>query len=279
MVLTLHGQVTLHGNVLSDVRTARDAGYAALEVHTDKLWRYLDAGGTAEELRDALAARGVLAAAIDIIGDVEATGAESRKQLFSRTDRLCSVASTIGAPTIQVNAFSGLDGLAISEVIEITAANLREVADIGRDHGIRFQFEGAAWTPIHSLADTLRLLDAVDRENLGLVIDFWHFWAGRGATPDEIARLDPAIIYGVHIFDGFSPEPGAAWPPETELRGVLPGDGDLPVQEWVDAVLSTGFDGFASGEFLNARLWERDHLEVATAMREAMQRVLRKRTE
>ena len=274
MVLTLHGQVTLHANVLSDVRIAKDAGYRALEVHTDKLIRFLDAGRSAEELRDALNEYGVDAAAIDIIGDVEVTGAQARKNLFATTERLCAVAETIGAPTIQVNAFSGLDGMTIDDVISVTALNLREIARIGESSGIRFQFEGAAWTPIHSLADCLRLVDAVGRPNFGLVIDFWHFWASRGATPEEIARLDPEIIYGVHLCDGRRPAEGEAWPDETLLRGDLPGDGDLPVQEWVDAVKATGFDGFVSGEFLNPYLWERDHLEVATAMRVAMERFL-----
>ena len=274
MILTLHGQVTLHANVLSDVRIAKEAGYQALEVHTDKLTRFLDAGRTAVELRDALNEHGILAAAIDIVGDIEATGAESRRTLFANAERLCAVAATIGAPTIQVNAFSGLDGLEIDETIAITASNLREIAAIGETYGVRFQFEGAAWTPIHTLADNLRLLDAVGRDNVGLVIDFWHFWACRGATPDEIARLDPDIIFGVHLCDGRRPAEGETWPDETELRGDLPGDGDLPVKEWVDAVKATGFDGFVSGEFLNPYLWERDHLEVATAMRVAMERYL-----
>ena len=108
MILTLHGQVTLHANVLSDVRIAKEAGYQALEVHTDKLIRFLDAGRTATELRDALDEFGIRASAIDIIGDIEATDGESRTSLFAATERLCAVAVTIGAPTIQVNAFSAL---------------------------------------------------------------------------------------------------------------------------------------------------------------------------
>jgi len=274
MKLTLHGQVTLHSNVLSDVRVARDAGYTALEVHTDKLIRYLDAGHDAAELRAALDAQGIEAAAIDIIGDLEATTSAGRRGLFSLTERLCEVAVTIGAPTIQLNAFSGLDGLSAEEAIRLTAANMRQVADIGAERGIRFQYEGAAWTPIHSLSDTLRLLDEAGRDNLGLVIDFWHYWASRGATPEEIARVDAARIYGVHLCDGFRPGEGEPWPDERELRGALPGEGELPVQEWVDAIKATGFDGYISGEFLNPYLWERDHLEVATAMREGMERYL-----
>ena len=271
MISTLHGQVTLHSNILSDVRVAKDAGYAALEVHTDKLTRYLDAGRSAEELKTALDAAAIEAAAIDIIGGIEVTGRAERRALMAETERLCDVARIIGAPTVQVNAFSAHDGLGIDENIRLTAVNLRDIADIGRERGVRFQIEGAAWTPIHSLEDCLRLIDAVGRDNVGLVIDFWHFWASRGCEPADIAKLDAGLIYGVHLCDGHRPGVGDPWPPETDLRGALPGEGELPVAEWMDAVKATGFDGYVSGEFLNPAYWERDHLEVATAMRLAME--------
>lgn len=274
MKLALHGQVTLHGNILSDVRIAHDAGYAALEVHTDKLARYLEAGCTAVELKDALDAFGIEAAAIDIIGGIEVTDRAGRDELFQRTRRLVDVAETIGAPTIQVNPFSAHDGLSEEENIRLTAINLAEIAAIGAAKGIRFQIEGAAWTPIHTLDACLRLIDATGADNVGLVIDYWHFWASRGAEPGDIARLDPALVYGVHLCDGYRPGVGEPWVDERELRGVLPGDGELPVAEWTDAIKATGFDGYISGEFLNWQLWERDHLEVATEMRRRMETYL-----
>jgi sugar phosphate isomerase/epimerase len=274
MKLTLHGQVTLHANILSDVRIARDAGYQALEVHTDKLHRYLAAGRTAQELRQALDSFGIAAAAIDIIGDIEVTDRAGRDKLFATTEQLCEVAEAIGAPTIQVNPFSAHDGLPVEENIRLTAINLKEIASIGARRGIRFQIEGAAWTPIHTLDDCLRLIDATGADNVGLVIDYWHFWASRGAEPADIAKIDPALIYGVHMCDGYRPGVGEPWVDERELRGVLPGDGEIPVAEWTNAIKSTGFDGYISGEFLNQHLWERDHLEVATEMRKRMESYL-----
>ncbi len=92
----------------------------------------------------------------------------------------------------------------------------------------------------------------------------YEIWA---CSPHLSKLLDKSLIYGVHLCDGLRPEEGAPWPDERELRGCLPGEGDLPVAEWMDAVKSTGFDGFVSGEFLNPLLWERDLLEVAREMR------------
>jgi sugar phosphate isomerase/epimerase len=272
--VTLHGQVTLFSNILTDIKIARDCGYQAIELHTDKLIRCLDAGVTARQIKEVLDEKEIEPAAIDIIGGIETQNAEAKKQLYELTERLCEVASVIGAPTIQVNAFSELQGLPMDEVIFQTAENLKVIADIGHRKGIRFQIEGAAWTPIHTLDHCLDLIKQTDRNNVGLVIDFWHFWASRGATPEDIRGLDGSLIYGVHLCDGLRPEPGVPWPDERELRGCLPGEGDLPVAQWMEATKATGFDGFVSGEFLNHQLWERDLWDVSLEMRKRIESYL-----
>jgi sugar phosphate isomerase/epimerase len=274
MHLALHGQTTLYNNLASDIRIAREAGYAGLEIATAKLLRCLDAGVSPEELAEQFSRYEIQPVCIDILGDVERVDPEERKRLLSEADRLCSVAGTLGCPTVQLNAFNALDGRSEPEILRLTAGNVAEIADIGAAHGIRFQIEGAAWTPIHSLSQCLRLVEATERQNVGLVIDFWHLWASGETSPDEVARLDPNVIYGVHLCDGLRPSEAESWPDERLLRDCLPGDGELPVADWVAAVQATGYDGVWSGEVLGNRLWEMDHLTIAVAMRERMESYL-----
>lgn len=270
MVLALHGQTTLHSNLASDIRVAQQAGFPGLEVATPKLLRCLDAGVKPGELKELFRKFEVQPVCIDILGDVERIDPEGRKRLLSEAERLCSTARALGCPTVQLNAFSGLEGRPEPEILRLTARNIAEIADIGAEYGIRFQIEGAAWTPIHSLCQCLNLIEMTERENVGLVIDFWHLWASRETSPEEVARLDHSLIYGVHLCDGLRPSEGESWPEETLLRDCLPGDGQLPISDWVSAVQATGYDGVWSGEILGHRLWEMDHLEIAKAMRDRM---------
>jgi len=272
MIATLHGQTTLYSNINTDIRVAAETGYEAVELHTDKLLRYLDAGYGAEDLRATLKRHGIAPACIDILGSVERCGPAERRSLMDEAQRLCDVAAAIGCPTIQLNAFGGLAQRPWGEIIKLTAANIAAIADLGQARGIRFQVEGAAWTPIHSLSQCLQLIEAVGRKNVGLVLDFWHLWAGRGTMCEELARVDKDLIYGVHLADGLRPAEGEPWVDERRLRGYLPGDGDLPLKEWVAAVKDTGFDGVVSGEILNDTLWERDLFEIAADMRNRMDR-------
>lgn len=274
MKYALHGMCTLHSNILSDIRIAKEAGYQGLELHTEKLWRYIDAGYTPSDLKSALDKSCIEAVAIDIIGAVEAPSREQQAGIFQQTETLCLWAKEIGAKTIQLNAFCGLNGFSVQDNINLTAKNIRHITDIGKEYGIRFQYEGAAWTPIARLEDCLKLVDMVNRDNFGLVIDVWHLWACRGAEPSDIAKLDKNLIYNIHLSDGKRPEKNQLWVDECELRGFIIGEGDIPMNEWVSAIIDTGYDGYYSGEFLNDQLWERDHLEIATTMLNAMKKYL-----
>lgn len=274
MRFALHGMCSLHSNIVSDIRLAKETGYQGLEIHTEKLWRYIQAGFTSDDLKARLDQAGITPTAIDIIGSVEASDKSTQAEVIRQAETLCEFASDIGAPTIQLNAFEALNGLSVEDNIQITARNIQQIADIGKQSGIRFQYEGAAWTPIARLDDYYRLHDAVGRDNFGFVLDTWHFWASRGATPEDMAGIDKNLIYNVHLSDGKRPAINEPWVDEKELRGYLLGEGEIPLQEWVDAIESTGYEGFYSGEFLNDQLWEADHYEIAESMLAGMKSLL-----
>ena len=88
--------------------------------------------------------------------------------------------------------------------------------------------------------------------------------------PDDVAKLDRSMIYSVHFCDGMLHQEGTDWD-ELALRGYMPGEGELSVQEWVEAVLATGFDGVWSCELASPRHWEWDLWKVARECRRCME--------
>ena len=264
MLFSLHGLLVRYSNIATDVLIAKKANYDAVELHTDKLDRYLAAGFTGKDLKLILDKHNMKANCIDIIGEVETQKPDNINKVLDKATQLVDVASEINCPTIQLNAFMELENLSTKENIDLTAKNIRKICEIGEKKNIKFQYEGAAWTPIHSLDHYKMLHEEVGMSNFGFVIDFWHFWASRGATPDDIAKLNKDLIYGVHVSDGYRVGVNEPWIDETLLRGALPGDGDIPIQDWIDAVKATGYDGYYSGEILCHKLWEADLFEIAS---------------
>ncbi len=264
MLFSLHGLLVRYSNVATDVLIAKNAGYDAVELHTDKLDRYLEAGYNGKDLKKILDKHNMKANCIDIIGEVETQDKDNFDRILKKTEQLVDVANEINCPTIQLNAFMELANLSTKENIQLTASNIRKICEIGEKKNVKFQYEGAAWTPIHSIDHYKQLHDEVGMSNFGFVIDFWHFWASRGGTPDEIAKLDKNLIYGVHVADGYRVGENEAWIDETLLRGALPGDGNVPIQQWIDAIKSTGYNGYYSGEILCHKLWEANLFDIAS---------------
>lgn len=270
MIKTMHGLSTMHCNVKTEIRIAGETGYDAVELVESKLLRFLGQGFAAADLLPLLEQHGVRVMMINALKSVERVEPDEREALLKEAERLCAAAKTLNCPTIQLVPFCGLEGRPYEEVIDLTAKNIADIADIGKRYGIRFQLEPIAWSPIHSIRQSLELLDAAGRDNVGMVIDFWHLWAGEETTPADVAALPESMIYGVHFCDGKAIPKQGEWT-EEGCRGFLPGEGDIPVQEWVDAVKSTGFNGVWSSELLSPKHWEWDLWEVARETKKRME--------
>ena len=270
MIKTMHGLSTMYSNIVTDIRLARECGFEALEITDAKLTRYLDNGYKAEELNNHFEKYDIKPVCINALKHVERISKKEKEQLVKEAERLIEAACIIGCPTIQLVPFCGLEGMAKQEIIELTAKNISDIARMGAEKNIRFQLEPIAWSPIHSLRQSLRVLEETRRDNVGLIIDFWHLWAGGETCPEDVAKLDKSLIYGVHFCDGVKHVPGTKYM-EEKLRGYLPGEGDIDVPKWVEAVISTGFDGVWSSELLSPKHWEWDLYEIARETRIRME--------
>jgi sugar phosphate isomerase/epimerase len=274
MIITMHGLSTMYSNARTDIRLARETGFDGYEIIDAKLVRFLDQGYKAEALKPLFDQYQIIPVCINALKDVDRVEPEERAQLLKEAERLCAAAEVLGFPTIQLVPFCRLEGRPWPEVLELTARNVADIADIGKEHGIRFQLEPIAWSPIHSLHQSLELIKVVGRENVGMVIDFWHLWTGGETEPADVARLDASMIYGIHFCDGKKHRgPGKEWD-EMALRSYLPGEGDIPVPEWVAAVKSTGYNGSWSSELLSPKHWEWDLKDVAIQTRELMEKYI-----
>ena len=259
MKLVYNSNSTMHLPALMQIRVARETGWDGIFVRQEHVRRYLTEGGDAASWRSALA--GLEPINLGALPDVERWRPAEHAAMLEEATALTELAVEIGASSIQVltgpvtpdGTYRGPAELSPSELRRVTAQALRSVADLGMSSGIRYYLEPLAWTPLSDLARAVEAIDAAERGNVGLVLDFWHLWQ-RGTTPDQLARLDPRVIHGVDLGDSLGP----AGNPTTDQRSrrVWPGDGEIPLQEWVDAIRSTGFDGWWDNELYSPTHWE-----------------------
>ncbi|MEO6300270.1 MAG: sugar phosphate isomerase/epimerase family protein [Paracoccaceae bacterium] len=281
--LIYHGLVSRHSTLAMDLEIMRATGFAGLEISAAKMRSVLEAGFTEAELAEWL--NGVDIPGIGFLLDIERTG-HDEPALLREAEDIFHLATIAGAKGVQVltgpvdvkavlahaagtnsGLYEGVLRLPKAEQITKTATNLRNLADMAASKGLLLYLESLAWSPLNTLADQVELIDRTGRDNVRLVVDYWHCYAS-GDTPDAVAKLDGKMIYGVHICDSLPFHGGI--PNEAILRDVPTGQGVLNMQAWTDAVKATGYVGWWSCELFCRKQQQDNSFTVASDLHRLM---------
>lgn len=258
---SLHLNSIKYVNLRTAFRLAHEAGFTAVEISVPKLRNFLDIGNTAGDVVDMLQEYSLEPVCVNDIFGVESMRPEERKRIFTEMEYLAPITKAIGCKTLQVCPLTELSELTWPEARRMTAKNIRKLADMAAPYGITIQLETMAWAPIHSLALGLEVLDEAGCANTGISIDTWHFYAGGETSPDDVAKLDKALMCNIHFCDGRRPYEGEAWDEEVQ-RAYYPGEGDIPLRAYADAIKATGYDRPWSIELISRKHWEEDSRTV-----------------
>jgi 2-keto-myo-inositol isomerase len=134
---------------------------------------------------------------------------------------------------------------------------------------LAFEFLGQTDCSVPTLDLAAEIVREVNRKDLGLVIDSFHFYAGN-STFEMIETLDPDLIQIFHINDA---EDRSREQLEDRHR-LLPGLGILPLKEMLSSFRKIGYDKVASVEIFRPEYWEQDPFTLAREAHAATKRVL-----
>jgi 2-keto-myo-inositol isomerase len=273
MKLALNGATTMRADLAMDLQAAKAAGFDYLEIWVAKLRSFLKERSTAE-LKDLFAESGLLPLSINSIEHVTFRDAKAYDAIKRECEELSSIAAAVGCPCIVVVPGRLPKGGATREnVVAESIKVLNELCAISAAHNVAlaFEFLGQTDCSVPTLDLAAEIVREVDRKNLRLVIDSFHFYAGN-STFAMIEALDPEMIQIFHIND-------AEDLPREQLEDrhrLLPGLGILPLGEMLSSFRKIGYDKVASVEIFRPEYWERDPFTLAREAREATERVLSK---
>ena len=264
MKLALNGATTMRANLETDLRAAKAAGFDYLEIWAAKI-----KDKSIAELKDLFAEAGVPPLSINSIEHITFRDADAYEGIKRQCREFSEIAAAIGCPYIVV-----VPGRLPAGNVDVVAESVRvltELCDIAAEYGVAlgFEFLGQPDCSVPTLGLANEIVRAAARDNLGLVIDSFHFYAG-GSNVGMIEQLDPRQIYIFHIND-------AEDLPRSQLEDrhrLLPGLGILPLRDMVEAFRKIGYDDVASVEIFRPEYWERDPLQLAHDAKSAAERVV-----
>jgi sugar phosphate isomerase/epimerase len=235
--------------LLTDVRLARAAGYEAIELHEAKLEHFLAAGGTLEELRDALGAAGIRPLTLTGAPREASPDGARMPTTMLHCGELCTRAAAIGCEYVVVGADRVRPSSAPGAAVVCLAASLRVMAHIAEAHGVRLAFAPAATrhSAIASIATARDVLTLAGEGRVSLVLDTFDFYAA-GSTWSMLDGLPPEAIAVVRVSDTL-PLPLESL---ADTDRLLPGDGGTPLRDLLRRIEELGYTGFYSSVLASA---------------------------
>jgi 2-keto-myo-inositol isomerase len=271
MQLALNGATTMRADLATDLHAARAAGFDYLEIWAAKLRAFLKERTTAD-LKDLFDESDLSPLSINSIEHVTFRDAAAYDSIKRECEEMSSIAAAVGCPCLVVVPGRLPNGGASRQnVIAESVRVLNELCDIAGAHNVSlaFEFLGQTDCSVPTLDLAHEIVREVNRKDLGVVIDSFHFYAGN-STIDMIEALDPNLIQIFHIND-------AEDLPRTELEDrhrLLPGLGILPLQNMLAAFRKIEYDKVASVEIFRPEYWERDPFELARDAHAATERLI-----
>jgi sugar phosphate isomerase/epimerase len=253
-------------SIRETIDAASQAGFDAMSISTDHHdWAVAD-GMSSESFFDYHRERGLQILASEVI--LVWTASDQKEELDAIVHMLDVSARSEARTVIAATLAPELPPPAESR------AWLRRICDLAADRGLSVSFEFLPWTAVPTLASAVRLLDDVDRDNLGLVIDAWH-WFRQPGGPDLAAlrEVAPDRIHLLHLDDAPSGA-SADLMSESGTARLLPGKGAVGLAALIDVISDTGATPGVVTEVFSSSLRELGPLENARLQHAAALAVL-----
>lgn len=260
----------MHADLDTDVKAAGAAGFELVELWASKLRRYLTEHSIAD-LRAILTENNVEPYSINSIEHITFRSTEDYELIKAECGELSAVAGQLYCPYIVVVPGKLPSGATEAEIVVESVRVLHELADISEPYGVSlaFEFLGQTDCSVQTLDLAKKIVDEVDRNSIGVVIDSFHFYAGNSSF-EAIDSLDPGKLFIFHINDAED------LPKErlTDAQRLYPGEGILPLREIKQHFDKIGYDRMASIEIFRPEYWDEDPFEVAKRAKAATEKVL-----
>jgi len=272
------GSVGVQANQMETIQFGHDYGYEAVQPFGDQLAAMSPAqldecNGKRKAYRLAWGQSGLT---VDFRKDEE-----TFKKDLAALPPIAAALQKAGASRVGTWISPNHDSLPSLANLKQHAARLRQVARILGDHGQRLGLEYVGpktlWTAkrypfVHSMAENRELLAEIGTQNVGFVLDTWH-WYTAGESTKDLESLTNSEIVCIDLNDAPA---GIAVDQQIDSKREIPmATGVIDTAGFLNALHKLGCDAPVRCEPFNAALRARPKEEilsiVAASMRRAFQ--------
>ncbi|SMQ85448.1 4-hydroxyphenylpyruvate dioxygenase [Devosia lucknowensis] len=247
--------VSISGDLREKLDAIAGAGFHGVEIFENDFLIY-DASPreVGRMVRDA----GLALTLFQPFRDFEGMPEPFRQRAFDRAERKFDIMGELGADLMLI--CSSTSQVALGGIDRI-ANDFAELGERAAKRGLRVGYEALAWgRHVSDHRDAWEVVRRADHANIGLVLDSFHTLSRR-IDVNSIRAIPADKIFIVQLADA----------PDFDMDLLywsrhfrnMPGEGDLPVVDFMRAVSATGYDGVISLEIFNDQFRAADSRAVA----------------
>ena len=235
--------VSIAGDLTEKFAAISAAGFDGVEIFEND---FLAFDGSPRDVGRMAADEGLAITLFQPFRDFEGLPEPQRSRAFDRAERKFDVMQELGTDLMLV--CSSVSPVSLGG-IDRAAADFHELGERAAKRGLRIGYEALAWgRHVNDHRDAWEIVRRAAHPNVGLILDSFHTLARRIELA-SIRSIPGDKIFIVQLADAPLIEMDLLyW--SRHFRN-MPGEGDLPVREFMQAVAATGYDGYLSLEIFN----------------------------
>ncbi|WP_068110874.1 bifunctional sugar phosphate isomerase/epimerase/4-hydroxyphenylpyruvate dioxygenase family protein [Tropicimonas marinistellae] len=235
--------VSIAGDLNDKLTAIANAGFDGIEIFEQD---FIAHSGSPGEIGAMVREHGLKIDLFQPVRDFEGLPEPLRAKAFARIERRFDLMEELGTDLLLVSSTTHPESIG---GVDRIAADFAELGERAAARSMRIGYEARAWGRyVSDYRDAWEVVRRAGHPSVGLILDSFHTLAAN-VDPDGIRAIPGDRIFHVQLAD--APKIDMDLEYMSRHYRNMPGEGDLPLLDFMCAVATTGYDGPYSLEILN----------------------------
>ena len=235
--------VSINGTLREKINAIANAGFDGVEIFEND---FLTNDLSPKEVKNIVKDNGLVITLFQPFRDFEGMPDKHRIRAFERAKRKFDIMEELETDLILI--CSNTSNISLGG-LNRAADDFFELGEIAKDRSIKVGYEALAWGKyINDHRDAWEIVRRANHDNIGIILDSFHTLS-RNIDLNSISSIPKEKIFIVQLADAPLHDMDLLyW--SRHFRN-MPGQGDLPISKFMNALNSTGYSGYLSLEIFN----------------------------
>lgn len=235
--------VSINGNLKEKILAISKAGFDGVEIFEND---FLTFNLSPKEIKKIVKDQGLEITLFQPFRDFEGMPDNHRTRAFDRAKKKFDIMAELETDLILI--CSNTSNISLGG-LDRAANDFFELGEIARERSIKIGYEALAWGKyINDHRDAWEIVRRANHENVGIILDSFHTLS-KNIDLNSITTIPKEKIFIVQLADAPLHHMDLLY--WSRHYRNMPGQGDLPISNFMDALNKTGYDGYLSLEIFN----------------------------